>query len=118
MKRNLTLTQRKSLVGLAFISPFIIGLILVFIPSIVNAFLFSINKLNITSQGYTLDFKGIEFYKTALTEHATFSKELITSVVNMLVNIPLVIVFSFFISNILNTSFKGRTVVRSILFLL
>lgn len=117
MKKDLTLTKRRSRVGLAFISPFLIGLALVFIPSMIKAFLFSINQLNITPQGYTLTFKGIEFYKNALTEHASFSKELITSVVNMLVNIPLVIVFSFFISNILNTSFKGRTLVRSILFL-
>ncbi len=117
MKKRITLTSRKSIAGLAFISPFIVGIILVFIPSLVKAFTFSINELKISPSGYSLTFAGLDFYKEALLEHASFSKELIESVINMLVNIPLVIIFSFFISNILNMNFKGRAAVRSILFL-
>lgn len=117
MKKHITLTKRKSIAGIAFISPFLIGIILVFIPSLIKAFSFSINELKISPKGYSLNFAGLEFYKEALFEHATFSKELIESVVDMLINIPLVIVFSFFISNVLNMNFKGRAAVRSILFL-
>ena len=117
MKKRLTLAKQRSIAGLAFISPFLIGIALVFIPSLVKAFSFSINELKISPSGYSLQFAGLEFYKEALLEHATYPKQLIESVVNMLINIPLVIIFSFFISNILNMSFKGRAIVRSILFL-
>ncbi len=117
MKKELTLAKRRSIAGIAFISPFLIGAVLIFIPSIIQSFLFSINELQIDPSGFELKFQGIAYYKEALLEHAKFSKSLITSVVNMLINIPLVIVFSFFISNILNTEFKGRTAVRAILFL-
>ena len=117
MKKQLTLANKRSVAGIAFVSPFLIGAILIFIPSIIQSFLFSINELQIDPSGYELKFQGISYNKEALLEHAKFSKSLITSVVNMLINIPLVIVFSFFISNILNTKFKGRTAVRAILFL-
>lgn len=117
MKKRITLAKQKSIAGFAFISPFLIGIILVFIPSLIKAFSFSINELKISPSGYSLQFAGLEFYKEALFEHASYSKQLIESVVDMLVNIPLVIIFSFFISNILNMNFKGRAAVRSILFL-
>lgn len=117
MKKKLTLVNRRSIAGVAFISPFLIGAAIIFIPSIVQAFLFSLNELKIRPGSYEMDFQGFLYYKEALLEHATFSKTLISTVVNMLVNIPLVIVFSFFISTILNTEFLGRTAVRAILFL-
>ena len=117
MKKKLTLVNRRSIAGVAFISPFLIGAAIIFIPSIVQAFLFSLNELKIRPGSYEMDFQGFLYYKEALLEHATFSKTLISTVVNMLVNIPLVIVFSFFISTILNTEFRGRTAVRAILFL-
>jgi len=117
MKKRITLAKQKSIAGFAFISPFLIGIILVFIPSLIKAFSFSINELKISPSGYSLQFAGLEFYKEALFEHAMYSKQLIESVVDMLINIPLVIIFSFFISNILNMNFKGRAAVRSILFL-
>ena len=117
MKKRITLAKQKSIAGFAFISPFLIGIILVFIPSLIKAFSFSINELKISPSGYSLQFAGLEFYKEALFEHATYSKQLIESVVDMLINIPLVFIFSFFISNILNMNFKGRAAVRSILFL-
>ena len=117
MKKKLTLVNRRSIAGVAFISPFLIGAAIIFIPSIVQAFLFSLNELKIRPGSYEMDFQGFLYYKEALLEHATFSKTLISTVVNMLVNIPLVIVFSFFISTILNAEFRGRTAVRAILFL-
>ena len=117
MKKKLTLINRRSIAGVAFISPFLIGAAIIFIPSIVQAFLFSLNEIKIRPGSYEMDFQGFLYYKEALLEHATFSKTLISTVVNMLVNIPLVIVFSFFISTILNTEFHGRTAFRAILFL-
>lgn len=116
-KKRFTLAKKRSIAGIAFISPFLVGAVLIFLPSIVQSFLFSINKLQVGPYGYELSFQGMTFYKEALFEHAKFSKSLISSVVKMLINIPLVIVFSFFVSNILNTKFRGRTLVRAILFL-
>lgn len=117
MKKQMTLVQKRSIMGIAFISPFIIGILLIFLPSIIQSFLFSINEVKVSTAGYNLHFKGISYYKEALLEHGTYSRTLVSTILNMLVNIPLVIVFSFFISNILNTEFRGRTAVRAILFL-
>lgn len=116
-KHKLTLTQRNSIAGLVFISPFIIGLVLIFLPSIIEAAAFSINKIIYTTGGYSLEFRGLEYYKNALFEHSTYNQTLVETVINMFLNVPLILVYSFFMSTLLNSNFKGRTLMQIIVFL-
>ena len=52
-----------------------------------------------------------------MTVDPSFNQYFTETVLGILVNIPSVIMFSFFIASILNQEFKGRTLVRAIFFL-
>lgn len=114
---KMTLETKKKFVGLAFISPFLVGLAIIFFPSIIRGLVFSFSEINIAIGGYTLTNIGFEHYRNALYDNPWFVQELVASIWNMLLNVPLIIAFSFFIAGILNQRFKGRTLARSILFL-
>ena len=60
---------------------------------------------------------GFANYKEALTSHPTFKQTFVSSMGNMVLDVPLIIFFSLFIAIILNRDFKGRSFVRAIFFL-
>lgn len=117
MKNKLTLRRRRSIAGLLFVLPFILGLAIIFIPSMIKAGIFSVNKITLTGSGYDLTFVGGSYFSRALTEHPIYRRELLTSVGNMFFNSIFIIVFSFFMAGVLNQKFRGRAVMRAILFL-
>jgi ABC-type sugar transport system permease subunit len=51
------------------------------------------------------------------TEHGTFNQTLVNSMGEVVIDVPLIIFFSLLMAMILNTKFKGRTLVRAIFFL-
>jgi ABC-type sugar transport system permease subunit len=67
--------------------------------------------------GFLKTFNGIENFKYAFLEDAEFNQILVTSVGDILIDVPLIIFFSLFLAIILNGKFKGRTLFRAILFL-
>lgn len=115
----MSLKNKRALAGYGFIAPFLLGLLLIFGPSIIKALAFSLSNIimNTDGSGYTLDWVGIAHYDQAITGHAWYTQELMNTFWRLLYNVPLVIAFSFFIAGILNKDFKGRTAVRAILFL-
>jgi ABC-type sugar transport system permease subunit len=67
--------------------------------------------------GYALSWAGLENYRYAFTVHPTFKQILTTSVMDMVIDVPLIIFFSLFMAMLLNKEFKGRGLVRAIFFL-
>ena len=80
-------------------------------------FAFSDMTIDALKGGYTLDFVGIENFRYAFTVHPTFKQELTKSVMNMLIDVPLITFFSLFMAMLLNKKFPGRFFVRAIFFL-
>lgn len=113
---KLTLVKKRALIGYAFISPFLVGILLFFGYSLIMSIVFSMNKILISADGYKLQFVGFAYYYNALFVHPWFNRSFVTSLID-LINVPLIIVFSFFASNILNQKFKGRFFARAIFFL-
>ncbi|MBE5962631.1 MAG: sugar ABC transporter permease [Lachnospiraceae bacterium] len=117
-KRRLTLMQKRAIVGLLFISPWLIGFLIFYARSLFMTIQFSMSDVAVKENGgYSLTFAGISNFKYALTAHGTFKQVLTTSLGNMLVDVPLIIFFSLFMGVLLNKKFKGRTLVRAIFFL-
>ncbi|NLL88562.1 MAG: sugar ABC transporter permease [Firmicutes bacterium] len=120
MKRplfKLTLRQKRSLAGYLWVAPFIIGFIFFFLAPMLQSFRFSVSELIFTTEGYELKYVGLQNFKYAVTVDPNFNQYFTETVLGILVNIPSVIMFSFFIASILNQEFKGRTLVRAIFFL-
>ena len=64
--KKLTLVQRDAVAGLVFVLPFIIGLVIVFLPSLIKSIAFSFNNIVYETGGYSLEWRGLDYYKTAL----------------------------------------------------
>lgn len=114
---KIKMKTKRSLVGITFVLPFIIGLLLIFIPSFIRAGLFSFSDIIMKKNGYEMVFVGIKYYRKSFSENAWFVEKLIQTFWQMLINVPLIIAFSFFVSCLINRKFKGRALVRMILFL-
>ncbi len=114
---RLSLNQRKSLLGIVFILPWLLGFIFLFASPLIQSVKFSFNELNVIPTGYELKFVGWLNFKEALFVDANFNRILTESVVDMAVNVPLILFFSLFSATLLNQKFRGRALARAIFFL-
>lgn len=118
-KRKMTLAGKRAIFGLLFISPWLIGFIAFYVRSLLLTVQFSLSKVEIDTQsgGYKLIFTGLKNFIYEFTEHASFSQTLVTSLEDIVVDVPLIVFFSLFMAMLMNKKFPGRTLVRAIFFL-
>lgn len=117
-KHSLTLNQKRTVNGYLFILPWLIGFCAFYVRSLFMTIQFSLSNLTVgVGGGYDLEWVGIDNFLYAFTVHGSFKQILTTSVINMLVDVPLIIFFSLFMALMLNRKFRGRTLVRAIFFL-
>lgn len=119
-KRRLTLRGKEAVAGYVFAIPFLIGFFGLFLPMLVKSIQFSFSNMTVEQGGYVLTKaanNGLEHYIRALSIDPDFNLSLLGAVKDMAVNVPLIIIFSFFAANLLNMKFRGRGVARSIFFL-
>ncbi|QHW35007.1 sugar ABC transporter permease [Paenibacillus rhizovicinus] len=118
MRKQLSFEQQKKWYGVLFLSPWMLGFLLLFAIPLIASFRFSLGKLEmLAAGGYKVMYGGFGNYKYALTEHAEFNRVLTESVVNMAVNVPLILFFSLFAATLLNQKFRGRAIARAVFFL-
>ena len=117
-KLHVSMKTKSAVNGLLFIMPWLVGFLLFYVRSLYQTVEFSLSSLNVLpAGGYELDFVGLGNYVTAFTGHGTFKQTLTTSLMNMLVDVPLIIFFSLFVAMLLNRKMKCRGLVRAIFFL-
>ena len=79
---------------------------------------FSLSRIGLdAATGMTKEYIGFGNYLEAFTSHATFKQTLASSVMDMMIDLPMIIFFSLFVAMLLNRKFKGRALVRAIFFL-
>ncbi len=118
-KFRLSLNQKRMFAGYLFILPWFVGFLVFYVRSLfmTGQFAFSELTMDTINGGYTLSAVGIENFRYAFLEHGTFKQVLTTSVMNMVIDVPLITFFSLFMAMLLNKKFPGRAVVRAIFFL-
>ncbi|WIV20929.1 sugar ABC transporter permease [Paenibacillus polygoni] len=114
---GLTLTRKRSLLGLFFISPWLVGFIILFLMPMIQSIRFSMSDLSIVPGGYELKFTAWNNFREALFIDANYNRILTESVLQMAVNVPLILFFSLFSAVLLNQKFRGRSLARAIFFL-
>ncbi|TCM99676.1 ABC-type sugar transport system permease subunit [Paenibacillus sp. BK033] len=112
-----TYAEQKALLGFLFVLPWLLGFILFFIIPLVNSFRYSLSKIEANSSGIKISYIGFENYINALTVNTSFNRTLTEAILNMVVNVPLIVIFSLFLAVLLNQKFIGRSIARSIFFL-
>lgn len=122
-KKKLPYRTKKKINGLIFASPFLIGFIAFFLMPLINTIYYSFNKIGVGEQGgMTFEWIGIQNYidlfATEVTTNSQPMARLFTEEnTNMLISLPLIVIFSLFMALLANRKFKGRAIVRLIFFL-
>jgi ABC-type sugar transport system permease subunit len=103
--------------GYTFILIWVIGFALfTFIP-LIQTLTFSMNAVQVTTNGVLLTFVNWANYQRALFTDPTFIQLLISYFVETLVSVPIVLIFSMIIALMLNLKFKFKGLFRTIFFL-
>lgn len=116
-RHSMSLEKKNSLFGYVFTLPIIIGLAFVYLPVLFQSLMYSFGDISITKEGWTVEWAGWQNYNQALFVEDGFLRTVIESIASLLPQILIVIIFAFFMANILNQKFKGRTVARVIFFI-
>ena len=122
-RKPLTYATTQKINGYVFLAPWIIGFLLFFMVPIINTVIYSFNKVDVAETGgMKMEFVGTDNYFDLFnTEVSTKSQQFIRVFTdensNVLVNTPLIVIFSLFCALLVNAKYKGRGVVRVIFFL-
>ncbi|MED1862497.1 sugar ABC transporter permease [Fictibacillus nanhaiensis] len=114
MKR---LGNNRNLTGLLFVSPWIIGfLVFTAFPLLYSLFL-SFQEVKITTDGIKTNFVSFGNYEYAFSVDGTFVDRVLKYLEEMVISVPIIIVFSLIIALLLNQKIKFRGLFRTIFFL-
>ena len=115
-KFRVSYEARNALRGYSFILPWLIGFLLFYVGCLANLVRYSCSAFN-TENLQEITWVGLDNFVTAFTAHGSFNQTLVSSIMDMLIDLPMIIFFSLFVAMLLNRKFKGRGLVRAIFFL-
>lgn len=117
IRTHLSMKNKRAITGYLFILPFIIGFLFFLVIPFIQSFKMSISDVTFSENGFNLAYIGFSNYKKVFTVDPEFNRLLTEEIMGMCLDVPITIIFSFFIALILNQHFKGRGFVRAIFFL-
>lgn len=109
--------NKREITGFVFIMPWIIGFLMFFLSPIINSLLFSFQHVTVEEGALSRPWAGLMYYKNAFFGDEKFLPYLAESFQNLVVEVPIILIFSLFIAVLLNQQFKGRGFVRCMFFL-
>ncbi|MFD0714246.1 carbohydrate ABC transporter permease [Paenibacillus sp. GCM10027626] len=115
--RTLSLERKKAWLGVLFLTPWLFGFIFLLVIPLYQSIRFSLNKVTIEPAGYKLQFVGWDNFNHVFFVDPWFIRTLTNSVLDMVLNVPLIIFFSLFTASLLTQKFKGRMLARAVIFL-
>jgi ABC-type sugar transport system permease subunit len=116
-KFRLTMRSRYVLEGYAFISPWILGFLLFMAVPLGRSLYYSFQDLKVTQQGLVATYIGFTHYRQAFTTDVTFLPLLQKTIVTMITQVPLILIFAMFSALLLNREGYGRIFFRGVFFL-
>lgn len=116
-KRTIGLEQKKAWFGVLFLAPWLCGFMFLLAIPLYQSIRFSFSKLTIEPAGYEIQYIGWENFRYVFLVDPWFVRVLTNSVLDMVLNVPLIIFFSLFTANMLTQKFRGRAFARAVIFL-
>ncbi len=110
------LMKNREIKGLLYVLPFIIGFLAFYTYPLIQSFIYSLGDLD-AQNGYKPIISGFQNYVTAIRGDTVYYQYLIDAIGELAFKLPVILVFSFLMANILKQNFTGRNTVRLILFL-
>ena len=112
-----SLERRKARAGWIFVLPFIIGMVLIYLPLIFQSIQISFTEIKILQGGnYIFEGVGFKHYTDAFLADPEFVQILIQGLTTLAFDVPAILIFSLFMAIMLNQKMAGRALFRSIFF--
>ncbi len=117
-KKQKNLALGNAIAGYIFILPFIIGFLLFLMYPLAQSLYMSFCEVTPTpGEGFRFVWSGIRHYNYIFRVDTKYVPLLLDELKKMALQVPAILVFSFFMAILLNQEFKGRTFVRAVYFL-
>ena len=117
VKKLKGLRKRNAISGYLFILPFIVGFLAFMVKPFFQSLYMSFCNVELGAGSFKMGFAGIANYLRAFTVDTEFNRLLAEEIWRMSYNALAIMVFSFFVTLVLNQKFKGRAFVRAVFFL-
>ena len=123
-KRKPSLDRTKARAGYFFVLPFILGIVLIYLPILYDSIWYSFTSTTpgedilvngVYEQTFITKFEGFGNYVEAFKDQQFYQK-LLSSLQQILFQVPAIVIFSLFIAVVLNQKMLGRAVFRAIFF--
>lgn len=117
---------RKSIWGIIFVIPLCIGFVYFFLIPLIYNIAYSFAWVENGSTIFNLEFLGLDNYififKEAMYPNAddvnkSFLEWIVTSLIDLVTDIPIILIFSMIMAVVLNSNFRGRAAARAIFFI-
>ncbi len=116
-RRGMTMERKRRLMGVVFVSPYIVGTLVFFLYPVAFSILLSFSNFQAGGSFSTMTFNGLGHYIYALTQDTNFVPKFLEVLRDTVINTPLIVVFSLILAICLNKQFAGRSVFRTIFIL-
>lgn len=118
-KKMVSLDKRKSRVGWLFVLPFIIGFVLIYLPIVKDSIWLTFNRTKtLNGGGIEYVFVGLQNYQSAFVGgDGGFVQSLVSGLMELVFDVPAILLFSLFMAVLLNQKMAGRGAFRAIFFL-
>lgn len=117
IKLKITNKRREGFFGYVFISLWIIGYLIFSLYPVFYSLYLSFFKVRLSGADIQTQFEGINNFKAAFLSDPYFVEILIEYVLEIILNVPIVIVFSIIIAMLINQDIKGKGIWRTVFFL-
>ncbi len=118
-KKIASLEKKKARVGYLFVLPFIIGLVIIYLPMIFQSINYSFHQIEQIrgGGGIRLIPVGFDNYREALFDDPSYVQTLLAGIGRILFDVPAIVIFSLFMAILLNQDMAGRGLFRAIFFI-
>ena len=111
------LVERQQWTGRKFVLIWEIGFVWFILLPLVKSFIYSFNNVRITTNGFELEFIGLEKYQFIFYESPSYVDNLTSSLSSFFTSVPIIFALSLILGIVLNQEFPGRLAFRTIFFL-
>ena len=117
IKKKGGLLAKRNRCGYYFSAHWILGMLLFFIYPTFESLKYAFSSVELGESDMNVKFEGLKNFRYLIFEDPQYVDALRDSVGSILISLPIIISLSLFLALILNGTFKGRTLFRSIFFL-
>ena len=114
--KKVSLDARKARAGYVFVLPFILGVVLIYLPILLDSIWISLTDRSNATGVTKYTFNMFSHYATAFG-NSNFVASLISGIQKLIFEVPAVVIFSLFIAVVMNQKMLGRAAFRAIFFL-